>query len=39
MPHPDDMAGLDDYDRKLVFDMDYDRPHYTPIGGEECSKP
>ncbi|VTR93423.1 unnamed protein product [Gemmata massiliana] len=29
-PHPDDLDGLDDYDRLLVSDMDYSRPLYAP---------
>lgn len=27
-PHPDDIAGLDEHDRKLVSDTDYCRPIY-----------
>jgi hypothetical protein len=27
--HADDMAGLDDYDRMLAADMEYERPLYA----------
>src|SRR5579859_8036688 len=27
--HPDDMDGLDDYDRQLINDTDYSRPYYA----------
>jgi hypothetical protein len=37
--HPDDLVGLDDYDRILVNAMDYDRPCYDSKGEEAtCCK-
>jgi len=30
MPHTDNLVGLDDYDRMLAADMEYQRPLYGP---------
>lgn len=38
-PHRDDIQGLDDYDRKLIDDMDEVRQHYAADNNNNDPKP